>query len=90
MAHIHSWAVLCTLFLVSAGGSASAATVCVNASPKPGCYTKIADGIAAAHPGETVQVAQGTYHEKVIINKSLSLVGFGASNTILGNVRGVG
>jgi parallel beta-helix repeat protein len=83
MAHIHSWAVLCTLFLVSAGGSASAATVCVNARPKPDCYPTIKAGIAAAQPGDTVQVAQGTYREQVIINKALSLIGANTANTLI-------
>ena len=93
MTHIHGWAVLCTLFVVTAGGPVSAATICVNAKPKPGCYLTITAGITAAQPHDTVQVAQGTYHEEVIINKSLSLVGFGASNTILdasSNNNGVG
>ena len=93
MMHIYGCAVLCTLFVVAAGGPVSAATICVNAKPKPGCYLTITAGITAAQPRDTVQVAQGSYHEQVIINKSLSLVGFGASNTILdasSNNNGVG
>jgi parallel beta-helix repeat protein len=83
MMHLHGWAVLCTLFLTAAGASASAATICVNARPKPGCYTTISAGLAAAHPGDTVQVAQGTYREQVIIDKAISLIGANTANTLI-------
>ena len=39
-------------------------------------------GIAAAQPGDTVQVAQGAYREQVSINRPLSLIGVNTANTL--------
>jgi hypothetical protein len=44
-------------------------------------FHTIGAAIAAAHPGDTIQVAQATYNEDVLINKSLSLVGVPNSTT---------
>jgi len=84
MTHIRAWGVLWTLFLLTRGVSASAATVCVDTKPKAGCYPTITAGIAAAQSGDTINVAHGTYREQVIIRKSgLSLIGDNAANTII-------
>jgi nitrous oxidase accessory protein NosD len=53
---------------------AAAATLCVNPSGKMGCYTTISAAVAAAAPGDVIQVHDGTYHEAVTITKSLSLM----------------
>ncbi|MGE5206754.1 MAG: nitrous oxide reductase family maturation protein NosD [Chlamydiota bacterium] len=63
--------------------SASAATLCVNPGGTSGCFASISAAVSAAGPGDTIQVAPGTYKEDVIIGKSLSLVGAGSSNTII-------
>ncbi|HUB28643.1 MAG TPA: right-handed parallel beta-helix repeat-containing protein [Terracidiphilus sp.] len=57
-----------------AASSLTAATLCVNPGGKSGCKSSISAAVAAASPGDTIQVAQGTYKEDVVITKSLSLV----------------
>jgi hypothetical protein len=53
--------------------AASAATLCVNPGGKAGCTSSIGAAVAAAAPGDIIQVAEGTYKEDVLITKSLSL-----------------
>ena len=47
----------------------------------PTDFHTIGAAITAAHSGDTIQVAQATYNEDVLINKSLSLVGIPNSTT---------
>jgi len=49
-------------------------------------YTKIQDAIENASNGDTIFVYNGTYHEKLIINKSISLFGENRTGT---NISGV-
>jgi parallel beta-helix repeat protein len=49
----------------------------------PNNYTKIQDAIDNASNGDKIFVYNGTYHEKLIINKSISLVGEDRTGTIL-------
>jgi parallel beta-helix repeat protein len=65
---------LATPLLLAFTIPASAATLCVNTAGNGGCKNTIAKAIAVAAPGDTIQVAQGTYTEQVTITKSLSLV----------------
>jgi len=60
-----------------------AATHCVNQSGSHGCFTSISAAVAASAPGDTIQVAEGTYKEDVIIPKPLALVGQNRENTII-------
>lgn len=62
------------LFLCGSCSQALAATLCVNPEGSSGCMSTISAAVSAASPGDTIQVAQGTYNEQVIITKSLSLV----------------
>ncbi len=73
----HSVRYFIGLGLVSLFGAcnlATAATLCVNPGGKFGCKSSISAAVAAASPGDTIQVGQGTYKEQVVITKSLSLV----------------
>jgi len=63
------------LFLCGTLGTAMAATLCVNPRARSGCMATIGAAVAAASPGDTIQVARGVYKEDVKITKSLSLVG---------------
>ena len=48
-----------------------------------GDYTRILDGIRNVGSGGTVYVMEGTYREKLVINKSVNLVGAGFGNTTI-------
>jgi Right handed beta helix region len=50
---------------------------------KAGCVTTISAAVAAAAPGDTIKVDSGTYHEDIVIGKSLSLVGTSRDTTII-------
>lgn len=65
-----------------------AATLCVNPGGAGGCFAKINDAVGAAARNDTIQVAAGVYKEDVVIGKPLSLVGAGASSTII-NAKGM-
>jgi parallel beta-helix repeat protein len=64
-------------------GRAEAATLCVNHSGSGGCLSSIGAAVAAASPNDTIQVADGTYKEDVIIDKSLTLMGTNQRHTII-------
>jgi parallel beta-helix repeat protein len=70
---LRSHASLACLFLATCT-VASAATLCVNPGGKSGCKATISAAVAAAAPGDTIQVAHGTYAEQVTIAKPLSLI----------------
>lgn len=74
---------LATVFAGSFGQPLTAATLCVNPGGTGGCKSSISAAVAAAGPGDTIQVAHGTYKEDVHIAKSLSLIGDNSNNTII-------
>jgi nitrous oxidase accessory protein NosD len=79
------------LCLLGACHLAAAATLCVKPGGKSGCKSSISAAVAAASAGDTIEVAQGTYKEQVIITKQLSLIAADGSNpTIDANGRSNG
>jgi parallel beta-helix repeat protein len=72
-----------TMLAVAICQTAMAATLCVNPGGKSGCYAKIQDAVNAAAAYDTINVAQGTYKEDVVIGRPLSLVGHNSSNTVI-------
>lgn len=64
--------------------SVKAATINV-----PTNYPTIQQAINAANPGDTITVAAGTYHEQIVINKTVTLIGQDSATTIIeGNSTG--
>jgi len=62
---------------------AAAATICVNTRGDGGCMSSIQAAVNAAAPNDAIRVAPGKYAETVLIGKPLSLIGAGASSTII-------
>ncbi len=54
-----------------------ATTYTVDANPANGDFTTIADAIAAASDGDTIQINAGIYAETLTVDKALSFVGVG-------------
>ncbi len=59
--------------------AAATLTVCPSGCP----YSQISDAVAAAHSGDTIQVAAGTYRGGFTIGVSVKIVGAGAGSTAI-------
>ena len=72
--------------LAALATSPSADNVHIVDPRNPSCFASIAAAIACARPYETVLVAEGIYHERLEIDKSIDIVGAGepGSVTIIG------
>jgi hypothetical protein len=60
---------------------AAAATLCVG--PEAGCFHQIQPAVAAAHDGDTIAVARGTFAGGITIDKSIHLQGAGSNKTVI-------
>ncbi len=54
-----------------------------------GAYTTIQAAIDNASTGTTIEVWDGTYHEDIIVNKTVSLIGNGTENTIINGSQSI-
>ncbi len=70
------------ILLIQIADQTSAATIIVDDDGGAN-YTKIQDAINASEDGDTIRVFEGMYKENVIVNKSVSVIGNGSSNTTI-------
>ncbi len=61
--------------------SARANALCVNPSGTGGCYAQVQAAIDAASPGDTINIAAGTYYPFGITKDNLTLIGAGITQT---------
>jgi len=73
-------AVAFVMAAVGASAARAASTLCVGS--KPGCYSTIQTAVDAAHDGDTITIAPGTYTGGLTIDVSVNVVGPGAGETI--------
>jgi hypothetical protein len=57
---------------------AASKTVCASGCP----FTSIQAAINAASPGDTITIGKGTYTENVVVNKSVTLKGYGSGTVV--------
>jgi hypothetical protein len=74
-------AVISTAFPASGLGRSTAASLCVGV--KAGCFATVQAAVDAAHDGDTITIAAGTFAGGVTITKSVTLNGAGAKQTVL-------
>ncbi len=70
----------CCLAAASGSLARAAAVLCVGG---PGCYSTLQAAVDAAHDGDSITIASGTYAGGVTIDVSVRLVGAGANQTVI-------
>jgi hypothetical protein len=79
--HLAAAVVAALAALAATAPAASAATLCVGA--KAGCFPTLQAAVDAANGGDTIRIAPGTFAGGVTIDKSVTLRGAGAGETII-------
>ena len=74
--------VSCLISILGLAACAQAAVQCVNPGVSS-CFKTISAAVSGASPGDTINVARGTYKEMVTIAQSLSLVGTDPNSTTI-------
>ena len=75
--------VCCTVVFAAVCQTAAAGTLCVNPAGTHDCFTSIQAAVNHAAANDLINVAAGTYKEEVVIGIPLSIVGAGASSTVI-------
>jgi len=65
------------------GLKALPSVILVKAPQLPGDVETLQAAVDAASDGDTILLKKGTYHENIVINKSVTLIGFGPGSTII-------
>lgn len=85
-------AVIATAFLLLAPAAALGGTLRVNPAHSGGCSESecktIAEAVAAAQAGDTIQILAGTYSESPTVDKQLTIKGSGAETKLIGSGTG--
>ena len=76
-------AACCAVMFVAASQTATAKTLCVNPAGSHGCFSTIQAAVDHASTNDVVEVAAGTYTENVTVGIPLSIIGAGASASMI-------
>lgn len=74
---------LCVIFVVGLSQPTAASTLCVNPNGSHSCYSKIQVAVNHASVNDVIDVEAGTYQEEVVIGIPLSLIGEGATSSVI-------
>ncbi len=74
-------AAIVAVLLGAAARPASAATLCV--AQRAGCFPQIQPAVNAAHDGDTITIAAGTFSGGITIDKSVRVLGAGSNRTTI-------
>ena len=76
-------AILLLLVQLAAQGNIIVETGAASILRVPEDFPTIQAGINGAESGDTIQVSAGIYYERVVVNKSVTLLGEGRENTVI-------
>jgi hypothetical protein len=80
MRHTVSFFAVLLALGAAAAGARAASTLCVGG---PGCFATVQAAVDAAHDGDTITIAPGTYAGGITIDVSVDVRGAGAGQTVI-------